>query len=80
MKHALAAMLLAGACLFGVTSAQATTRPTGPGINTTSVELIAEGCGRGYQRDRDGRCRPMYAPRPVCGYGYHPTPYGCRRN
>ena len=56
-------------------------RVGGPALTPT---LIAEGCGPGFHRGPEGRCRPneMMAPRRACPRGTHLGPEGreCRPN
>ena len=73
-----------GLTLSGMTGAQAATALTAPLTAPDSVAQIAGGCGPYAHRGYNGVCRPNRPPPPVyrraCPYGYHPTPYGCRRN
>ena len=64
-------------CTAGVTSAQSMPVVRLDPAMTTAIEQVAGGCGRGWYRARDGRCRRAQA-RPVCGRGYRPPAYGCR--
>jgi hypothetical protein len=75
---ALGAVMLAGA------SAQAL--PVAPAPAGASVDYVAMGCGRGWTRNRVGRCVPMYRPwmrpgRPMWRQRcwWRETPWGPRR-
>jgi hypothetical protein len=93
MKKLLAMALLAGASMLAANPAGAATGAPRVQLGTANVVQVSGGCGPYAFRALDGYCHPMryvyaYAPpppppvyyRPACGYGWHPSPWGCRPN
>lgn len=74
--------LLVVALLAGLTApAQAMFVSFSP--DDTAIQLVSGGCGPYGHRDFRGFCRPNGPPPGFyrrCPFGFHPTPYGCRRN
>lgn len=60
MNGFFAAAFAASLSVVGATSAQA--MPLAPigGAQDSLIERAAQGCGRGYERDRRGFCRPSF--------------------
>lgn len=60
MNGFFAAAVAASLSVVGAISAQA--MPLAPigGAQDSLIEHVAQGCGRGYERDRRGFCRPSF--------------------
>ena len=66
------------ALIFGLAAtANATVMPARIATVDSAVIKVAEGCGPGWWRGPDGRCRP-FAPGRACPWGYHLGQYGHR--
>jgi hypothetical protein len=85
-----AATILAGGMGLSSAANAAPAAPIAGLAGSDLIEQVAEGCGRGYFRNRRGFCRPMrgygppraYAPRRFYGPRrcfVRVTPYGPRR-
>ena len=76
--------VLAASGLMGFAAA-AQAMPAAPGVDVgLAPTYVAEGCGPGFHRGPEGRCRPneVIAPRRECPRGFHLGPEGreCRPN
>ena len=93
MKNLLVTALLAGTSFLAASPAGAVTGAPRVQLGAQNVVQVSGGCGPYAFRGIDGFChapRPVYAYappppppvfyRPVCGFGWHPSPWGCRPN
>lgn len=85
MKQTLVTVAFALGMMFAVPQVQAAGTSgdmTAPQVaNASEIIQVSGGCGPNGFRDGNGYCRPNYRPNyRACPPGYHPTPYGCRRN
>lgn len=84
MRHLLAFTVVATLGMSMAGGAQAASPASARMLSVPAsgaIELVSGGCGPGGFRDRFGYCRPIRGPvYRGCPPGFHPTPYGCRRN
>ena len=81
MKYTFAALALALGMTFAGAQAHAAGITAPVFSNAPEIMQVSGGCGPNGHRDGYGNCRPNYRPNyRACPPGYHPTPYGCRRN
>lgn len=86
MKQTFTMLALALGMTLAVSQAQAAgfgAAALPPAGSPAAVEQVSGGCGPGGHRDGYGNCRPNRPPPGAyrrCPPGFHPSPYGCRRN
>lgn len=81
-----AAVALGGAWLMPAPASAAGFPVNPPGVDSGAIELVRDGCGRGWRRNRWGECRPMFRRGPPPGFYMRAqrcwremTPWGPRR-